>query len=448
MVDLSQPSSVSRPRVIRAALGAAACCLVACSAEIAPNVFDSPEVAVPAFEELKSDEPRLAPTASGDAVRVLASNNLAFAFDLLDAIEPAENSFFSPHSISVALAMLYAGAGGRTKREMAKVLHFEQSDSELHQAFNTLDQILGSRGAGAAGADGQGFRLRISNALWGQHDYPFHSSYIDVLGQHYGAGLKLLDFVDAPNSARETINLWVSDETEGRIPHLLAEDSVNTNTRFVLTNTVYFNAAWVEPFPAYETQQESFARLDGSTVLASIMNDEQSLRYAEGDGWKAVELGYDGGELGFLAILPDTGTFSRFERSLDPSKLEDLISALSVRKVRLKLPRFQLRQKLCLKETLAALGMPTAFSPGADLSGVSGETLSIQDVIHEGFAKVDEAGTEAAAATAVTTGGIVMSFKTRPPKYFEATRPFLFVIRDRETGAVLFVGRVVDPTAD
>ncbi|MBX3131427.1 MAG: serpin family protein [Polyangiaceae bacterium] len=414
--------------------------LAACSADTEPA--GPGDVLV---DEAKSDKQRLPATAASDAVRELTGNNLAFAIDLLHAVAPEGNFFYSPHSISIALVMTYAGAAGDTKSEMKDTLHFAQSDADLHAAFNTLDQKLASRGQGAKGADGKEFRLRISNAAWAQRDYSFLSSYLDVLGQNYGAGVKLLDFAANSEGSRETINDWVSQQTEGKIPELLPAGSVNDLTRLVLTNTVYFNAAWKEPFKPEATKDGTFTRPDGSTVTAALMKGTVAERYGEGEGWQATRIDYDGSGVEFLAILPEAGSFAQFEQSLSAEKLEAIASATGGGyAVTVTMPRFEFRSKESLAAPLKAMGMPTAFSDQADFSAMNGSGgLQIQDVIHEGFVKVNEAGTEAAAATGVTVG--VTSVPT--PKELELNRAFLFVIRDLETGAALFIGRVVDPTA-
>lgn len=406
---------------------------------------DEPSHDGPSLEEAKSAASRLPPSAPADSVQKLTHDNAAFALDLLHAVGPDENFFYSPHSISIALAMTYAGAAGETKTEMKKALHFDQSDADLNAAFNSLDQALASRGKNAKGSDGQPFRLRISNAAWAQRDYTFLPTYLDVLAESYGAGIKLLDFVADSEGSRHTINDWVSVQTEGKIPELLQAGSVNGDTRLVLTNTVYFNASWATPFEPSATQDGTFTKLDQSTVTVPLMHGAIGDKWGEGAGWQAAEIDYDGGEVSMLAILPDAGTFESFEQGLDANKLDEIVAAMqSSYEVTVTLPRFEFRSKLSLSDALAGLGMPTAFTPAADFSAMNGSGgLMIQDVIHEGFVKVNEAGTEAAAATAVTVG-----ITSAPePKDFELTRPFLFVIRDRETGAAIFIGRVVDPSA-
>lgn len=397
------------------------------------------------LEEAKSTKARLPADADAAAVATLTGNNTDFAFELLRASKPDGNFFYSPHSISIALAMTYAGAAGTTKDEMKKTLHFAQPDAELHGAFNTLDQKLESRGKNAKGSDGKPFRLRISNAAWAQRDYSFLPTYLDVLAQSYGAGVNLLDFIADPDGSRDVINDWVAVQTEDKIPELLPDGSINGDTRLVLTNTVYFNASWATPFEPSATGDGSFTRLDGSSVTASFMHQTASHRYGKGSGWQAVEIQYDGGEVSMLLLLPDAGTFEQFEQALSQKTIDDVLANLkSGYDVKLGLPKFEIRTKAPVGATLNAMGMPTAFSPAADFSAMNGSGgLMIQDVIHEAFVKVNEAGTEAAAATAVTVG------VTSVPEQVDVTvdRPFLFVIRDGETGASVFVGRIVDPAA-
>lgn len=398
------------------------------------------------ISEARSEAKRLAPDASADAVRELARNNEAFALDLLRKTREDENFFYSPHSISIALAMTYAGAEGETKEQMKSVLHFAQPDAELNAAFNTLDQELESRGENAKGADGQPFRLRIANALWSQEGETFLPSYLDTLAESYGAGVNLLDFIHHTEKARQTINAWVSERTEARIPELLPQGLLNPNTRFVLTNAVYFNAAWAKPFVPQSTQDGPFTLANGSSVSVPLMHGLIEGRYAEGADYQTAEIPYDGHEVAMIAVLPKGQSLESFEASLDSERMESIVGSLSRAKIRLTLPRFEMRTRLLLAEVLKEMGMTAAFAPGeANFSGMDGKrTLFLREVVHEAFVKVNEAGTEAAAATAVI-GERTSAEPEVPIVDFEATRPFLFFIRDNETGANLFLGRVVNP---
>jgi serpin B len=330
------------------------------------------------------------------------------------------------------------------------VLHLDQSDADVASAYNTLEQALASRGTNATGTKGEPFRLAAANALWGQNGQRFLDPFLDVLAASYGAGVNLVDFAGAPERARVTINDWVSDQTARKIPELLPKDSLDSSVRFVLTNAVYFNAAWAAQFQREATQDGTFTLADGSTAELPLMHEGLSTRYAEGTGWKATELPYSGGEVSMLLVLPEVGTFDAFRAGFDPKQLADIDAALAAESpepVVVTLPRFEVRTPLSLADTLTALGMPTAFTSGADLSGIDGEhDLSIGDVIHQAYAKVDEEGTEAAAATAVI--GVGSSAPTEPPpepKHFDARQPFLFGIRDQATGALLFLGQISDP---
>ncbi len=398
-------------------------------------------------EVLQSEKEReTSPDVSQTDMTTLVDGNSAFAFDLYQALSEADgNLFYSPYSISLALAMTYAGARGDTEQQMADTLNFILPQDRLHPAFNSLDLELGSRGEGAEGKDGEGFRLNVVNAIWGQKDYAFLSQFLDLLAENYGAGLRVLDFISAPEESRITINDWVSDQTEGRIEDLIPPGLINSLTRLVLTNAIYFNAAWQYPFPEDVTEDGSFYLLDGGEVTVPMMRQTESFGYAEGDGYQAVELLYDGGELSMVILLPQAGNFEAFEDSLDAQQVDGIIGGLEGRQVALAMPKFEFESEFSLRGTLSAMGMPIAFSGDADFSGMTGNRdLFIADVIHKAFVSVDEAGTEAAAATAV-----VMELTAVPGEPVEVTidRPFIFLIRDIETGAILFVGRVLNPSA-
>lgn len=399
-----------------------------------------------AGEFIQSDEPRdTAPQVGTTDLDTLVNGNSELAFDLYQQLKDEEgNLFYSPYSISLALAMTYAGARGETETQMADALDFLLSQDKLHPAFNALSLELDSRGQGAQGKDGEGFRLNIVNAIWGQKDYTFLADFLDVLAVNYGAGLRVLDFIGAPEESRVTINDWVADQTEGRIEDLIPQGLINSMTRLVLTNAIYFNTAWLNPFDEDITRDGDFYRLDGSQVTVPMMSQQEHLGYAEGDGYLAVELPYDGEELSMVILLPDSGQFESFENSLSAEQVAAIIESLDYREVALTMPKFEFDSEFSLLEALSALGMPIAFSGGADFSGMTGNRdLFIADVVHKAFVSVDEAGTEAAAATAV-----VMEM-TAMPDVVEVSvdRPFIFLIRDIETGAILFVGRTLNPSA-
>jgi serpin B len=411
-----------------------------------PSVSE-PGIQLPAIARAQSGKERVSSPSVGaqDLVALVGGNNL-FAFDLYQYLkeEAGEgNLFYSPYSVSVALAMIYAGARGGTKQQMADTLHFTLPQKQLHPAFNWLDLALASRGEGAMGKDFRGFRLHIANAIWGQSGHEFLDTFLDTLAVNYGAGLGLLDFASDPEAARRAINDWVSDQTEGRIEDMTPRGHLGPLTRLVLANAVYFNAAWADRFKKSQTKDGAFHLLDGSQVTVPMMTHSASYGYAKGKRWQAVELPYDGHELSMVILLPKAGEFERFEDSLDVDRVDAILGRLRHQRFGLTLPRFEFESEFGLSDALAALGMPDAFTAGADFSGMDGtKELFIHAVVHKAFVSVGEAGTEAAAVTVVTVApGILPTEPTR----VTVDRPFLFLIRDLETGAILFVGRVMNP---
>ena len=393
---------------------------------------------------IKSDVGRAAASVSQSDMKTLVDGNNEFAFDLYQAVTGGTgNVFYSPFSISLALAMTYAGAAGDTARQMADTLHYTLPQDRLHPAFNSLDRELAARGQGAQGKDAKGFRLNIVNALWGQKGYQFLSSYLDLIALNYGAGLRTMDFRTAAEESRKTINTWVADQTEQRIRDLIPAGAIDSDTRLVLTNAIYFNAAWASQFQKEATSPAPFHLLDGKEVQAPMMNQTGGINYVAGDGFEAVELPYDGNELAMLIIAPQNGNFAAFEKGLTAEKVDSIISSLARKQVQLSLPLFKYESKFSLAQTLMGMGMPVAFSDSADFSGMTGNRdLSISDVFHQAFVLVDEAGTEAAAATAVIMQTTAMPVQ---PVRVAIDRPFIFLIRDIKTGAVIFVGRVTNP---
>lgn len=395
--------------------------------------------------ELKSDKPReTSPAVSQNDLTGLVDGNSTFAFNLYKALKDTDsNLFYSPYSISEALAMTYGGAKETTEKQMADTLHFLLSQNQLHPAFNKLDLELAKRGQGAQGKDEKGFRLNIVNAIWGQKDYAFLPAYLDQLAQNYGAGLRVLDFIKSPEPSRQTINQWVSEQTEEKIKDLLPEGSINNLTRLVLTNAIYFNAAWLHQFNEKATADGQFHLLNGTEVTVPMMKQTQSFGYAAGNNYKAVELPYDGRELSMVVLLPSADQFKSFESALTGQQVKTIIQNLKNQQVILTMPKFNFESQFSLKPTLSTMGMPVAFTDQADFSGMNGrKDLSISDVIHKAFVSVDENGTEAAAAT-----GVIVGVTSAPLEPIQVTldHPFIFLIRDIQTGTILFVGRVVNP---
>jgi serpin B len=376
-------------------------------------------------------EPTNVPKA--DLGTLVAGNN-AFAFDLYGALRTDEDNLLtSPYSISLALAMTYAGARGETEQQMADTLHFALPQAQLHPAFNALDRALQGRGQGE-----QAFRVHLVNAIWGQRGYTFLDTFLDTLAQNYGAGLRTLDFA-LPEAARQVINDWVAEQTEKKIEDLLPRGALDASTVLVLANAIYFKAPWQSPFMEKWTQDGAFARLDGSQVAVPMMRVPARFGYVQGMGYQAVELPYGEGEMAMLILVPDRGAFTSFADTLDARRLDDILSSMQSTYLDLTMPKFSYASGFELGETLSAMGMPAAFV-GADFTGMNGTGgIWIDDVYHKTFIAVDEQGTEAAAATAV-----VMERGLGAPLRID--RPFIYLIRDVDTGAILFVGQVLDPS--
>lgn len=384
-------------------------------------------------------ERETSPQVPQDDIAKLIEGNSSFAFDLYQKIRDGSgNLFFSPYSISLALAMTYAGARGETAQQMAEALDFTLSQENLHPAFNALDLALVENG-------NDNFRLNIANSLWGQYGFSFENDFLDVLALNYGARMWLVDFITDAENARTKINYWVSEHTENKIENLLPAGSVDDYTRLVLTNAIYFKAIWQNKFDAQDTKEEMFTLLDNSQVSVPMMFQSERLRYAEGTGYQAVELPYVDSDASMLVILPTLDNFSEFESSLDPELVGTIENNLQYQEVDLKMPKFEFEASLGLSDVLKQMGMTAAFSlPPADFSGINAENnLYITDVLHKGFVSVDENGTEAAAATAVIVGTTSLP---PPPITMTIDHPFIFMIR-HNNGSILFLGRVLDPTA-
>lgn len=394
------------------------------------------------------------PSAPPADIAEFVSGNSQFAFDLYRVLrDPESNTFCSPYSISEALAMTYAGARGNTEAQMAKTLHYTLPKDRLHPAANALDLELARRGASAKepalslpkGQDDQPFRLKIANSVWGQIGYQFVPDYLDILAQNYGAGLRLADFQKAPEPARETINGWVKEQTEGKVVDLLPKGSITDLTRLVLANAVYFNAAWKNPFDGASTQPGQFTLLDGSQVSVPMMRKLIALPYAQGQGYQAVEIPYDGDEVSMVILLPDAGSLEQFEEALTADQASRIVRELQPKQVQLSLPKFTYESTFSLAEVLADMGMRDAMDPDkADFSGISGKRdLYISDVVHKAIVAVNEKGTEAAAATGVVVGTVSMPVVDVT---LTIDHPFVFFIRDVKTDTILFLGRVLNPS--
>ncbi len=370
---------------------------------------------------------------------VAAEATNQFAMDLYQRLRHDEgNLFFSPYSITSALAMTWAGARGETAAEMAETLRFGVPEEAMHEGFKALNALVNAPSDAVA--------LRVANALWGQMEYEFLQEYLDLVETHYGGALETLDFVHDPDGSRQIINAWVEDKTEDRIKDLLPEGSIDPLTRLVLTNAIYFKGTWEHEFNPDQTRDEPFYLLDGTEVEVPMMHQRRRFPYAENEAVHAVRLPYQGGDMSMLVLLPkERDGLPAIEANLDTAYLDDLIDQMRMQEVRLGLPRFTTTSDFSMAQMLRAMGMPRAFNPEeADFSGMTGDReLYISDVIHKAFIEVNEEGTEAAAATGVTMRAT--SAMPQEPVEFIVDRPFLLVLRHEPSGAMLFVGRIVDP---
>lgn len=381
----------------------------------------------------------------------VAKGNNEFAFDLYRGLKKKDgNLFFSPYSITSALAMTWAGARGNTEAEMAKALRFGLGQDRLHAAMGGLTKDLNSRVAKGRWKDDPdngrpAFELVVANALWAQKGYPFRKEYFELVTKSYGAGVTELDFARETEASRLKINGWVEERTNKRIQDLIPAGMLTPDARLVLTNAIYFKAAWVEPFHKESTKEEDFHLADGKTAKVPIMHRTDSYRYFDEGSFEALEMPYLDHQASMVVFVPKKADgLGTLEEKLTAKEIEGWLGKLKSERVALGFPKFKTTSAFELNAELIALGMKDAFKfPGADFKGMSdtGE-LFIGFVIHKSFVDVNEEGTEAAAATAV---GMRAGGRPAEPLKVQVDRAFVFVIRDVKTGTVLFVGRVVDP---
>lgn len=367
--------------------------------------------------------------------------NTAFALDLYQELKDTKgNLFFSPYSISTALAMTYGGARGNTAQEMAEVLHFPSDLRELHPGFARLEARLK-----AAQQKGK-IQLNAANALWPQQGYPFLEDYLQMMQEYYQVAITPVDYKRAAEAARKKINQWVEEKTKNKIRDLIQPGILNTLTRLVLTNAIYFKGNWASQFDVNRTEEARFFLLFRKTaVRVPLMVQKQEFKYAEFDTLQVLELPYDGNALSMLVFLPkDINGLPELEKKLTARTLERWTGGLRQREVQVFLPKFKMTSQFRLGKALYSMGMRDAFDPNkADFSGMDGRLnwLYIDEVIHKAFVDVNEEGTEAAAATAV----VMRKKGPAAAPVFRADHPFLFLIRENSTGSLLFMGRVLNP---
>jgi serpin B len=373
-------------------------------------------------------------------VKAVVAGNDALAFDLYARLRKQPgNLFFSPNSISTALAMTHAGARGETAGQMAKTLHFTLDRERLDRAFASLLSELNG------GKRQRHYQLRVANALWGQQGFDFLPDFLTTTRDEYHAGLENVDFRGDTESARETINRWVAKATQDKIRDLLKPGVLNSTTRLVLTNAVYFKGSWAEPFPKQQTREQPFHTSADRQVRVPMMQQTSHFKYLKARNFQALDLPYADGDLSMVILLPTKKDgLAALEKELTAERLAGWLAKMRSDEVEVSLPRFRMTAEFQLKDTLSALGMSQAFSAGeADFSGMDGKRdLYLSAVVHQAYVDVNEEGTEAAAAT----GAIVAEAKAvLNPPVFRADHPFVFLIRDNRTGSVLFLGRLVDP---
>ncbi|MEO6158172.1 MAG: serpin family protein, partial [Ilumatobacteraceae bacterium] len=372
----------------------------------------------------------------------------SFGADLyarLHSAKPNQNLVFSPASIAIALAMTSAGARGSTLDQIDHVLHVDDPHG-IHHSMNALSAALATRNAtGKVGGENATVTLSVVNSLWGQAGFEFVPAFLDLLAGEYGAGMNLVDYEHDPESARADINEWVDKATNQRIPQLLGPGTLTRDSRLTLVNAIYLKARWSSTFSDGNTKPTPFHVSADRTVQAAMMRQTGHFGYAQGAGWSAVDLPYVFDDLSMTVIVADEGGATGAAPALPD--ITTVVAALETREVRLGFPKFDFKTSTSLADVLRQMGIIDAFSASADFTGMTtSAALSIADVIHQANITVDENGTEAAAATAVIAVATAAPAPSEPI-VLTVDRPFLFALRDRPTGAVVFLGRVADPTA-
>jgi serpin B len=425
------------PAALATGLVLAGCSLEGLNPPAAPEPLPEPP-----GQLIRADTQRITtPSAPAEDLASVVTGNTDFGAALYrQAAQPGGNLFFSPLSITQALAMTYAGARGTTETQMAQALRFALPQEKLHPALNALDLALDSRSQGSEARPVPLPELNTVNAVWVQQGLAFEPAFLDVLAQHHDAGVRAVDFVQESEKLRGDINAWISGQTRGRIRDLLPPNALRSDTSLVLTNALYFKGSWATPFVPTRTSGAPFQLLGGGEQQVQMMRAIGAFPHMKGEGFEAVSLPYVGGAFRMLVILPELSRFAEVESRLSAAFLDTVRAGLAGRHMDLGFPKFQVEQQLPLVEPLTALGMGSAFTASADLSGMTRAVeLVLTDARHKAFVAVDEKGTEAAAATEVVAGPVSL------PEPFTVNRPFLFLIEDVDTKAVLFLGRVVKP---
>lgn len=375
--------------------------------------------------------------AKGLPTELIEANN-RFALDLYKRVSAAEgNLFFSPYSISSALAMTSAGARGETLKQINNTFHFPGDASALHAGMKSLRESL------LADPLKRGYELSIANALWGARGYEFAKDFLNLTNEFYDGGLRQIDFA-ATEEARQTINRWVEKQTRDKIKELIPSGAIDARTRLVLANAIYFKGDWTSPFNERSTRPAPFKLAQGKESSVPFMFQSARFAYKEATDVQVLELPYRGGALSMVIVLPkQIDGLRAVEDSLSMDGLKSWTGELARREVETALPKFKMATQFSLAKELSAMGMPAAFGEQADFSGIAtGEKLYLSAVLHKAFIEVNEKGTEAAAATGVVARPTAMPVR---PVIFRADHPFLFFIRENKSGGILFIGRVLSP---
>ena len=384
-------------------------------------------------------DPRIYDNADGD-VGIMARDHADFGFDLMRQVRADGddgNLIFSPMSISAAFAMTELGARTDTQTQMRDTLNITLDEDVYHPLFGGLMQDLG-------GEHYRDYELAIANKLFAQQDFTFEQPFLDQCADDYAAPVEQLDFETDPDAAREHINDWVLDNTRDKIEDLLPPGSIGSDTRLVLVNAIAFLADWKTTFKKSKTEDRTFRLEDGSTVMVPTMSGlvDARMGYDEDDGSITLQLPYAGDELSFVVIMPqDPAGLADLEASLTAESVDQRLAATwQSDELDVTLPSFELEYDTTLKGALEAMGMEIAFAEGADFTGMTPVPVHVDEAYHQAYIRVDEAGTEAAAATAV------VAVEDSAPSGAYIDGPFVYLIRDDLTGSVLFLGRVTDPS--
>ena len=371
----------------------------------------------------------------------ISENNNLFALDLYKNISgKTENLFYSPYSISTALAMTYTGARNKTEDQMGTVMHFPKNSNTFYDKYSTLLRDINVMN------DDSTMNIYTANSIWAQKEFKFKEDFIGILKNSYNSSVNNVDFINETENSRIRINKWVESQTSEKIKDLIQPGLIDYLTRMVLVNAIYFKANWEKAFDEKQTQKMDFHISTGADVNCDFMFAENDFKfYEQEDGLMAIEIPYSKGKMSMLVILPkDNNGFDVLKKEISLDLYNKINSGLVSKKVKLWLPRFKTTSDFELSDVLKQMGMMEAFSDKADFSGMTGnKDLKISKVIHKAFVEVNEAGTEAAAATAV-----VMRVKSMPVKQpeFKADHPFLFIIKENTNNSILFAGNIYDPT--